>query len=149
MRFGNLVALNVNSKHKKPEDTMWYCSCDCGEFCEVPADKLLNGSVMTCGCPRQPKSYVNRKYDISLGDSSSKLYNIWHRLKQAHKSPSFSGNKMLFDLFDGKCDVCEEWLNCYIIFRDWSWSNGYEEGKKLTRLDNTKGFYPENCFWQS
>ena len=147
MRFGNLVALNVSSKHKKIEDTIWHCLCDCGNSCEVSADKLLDGSVLTCGCPRQPKSYVNRKYDISLGDSYSKLYTVWKRLKRANKYPS--DHKKFFNIIDGQCDVCDEWLNSYITFRDWSLSNGYEDGKKLERYEKSKGFLPNNCYWSS
>lgn len=41
--------------------------------------------------------------------------------------------------------VCEEWHN-RDNFRKWCKDNGYVKGKRVDRIDSTKGYFPENCF---
>lgn len=48
-RFGKLVALNyIQGNVKKGIPAKWHCQCDCGNFVDVPALKLRNGSVTMC-----------------------------------------------------------------------------------------------------
>ncbi|WNO29797.1 hypothetical protein [Bacillus phage SDFMU_Pbc] len=44
--------------------------------------------------------------------------------------------------------VCSEWQS-FSNFADWASSNGYSEGKSLSRVDLNKDFCPENCKWIS
>lgn len=41
---------------------MLLCECDCGNICSVTIDGLLDGRVTSCGCDRQPTSWVGRKF---------------------------------------------------------------------------------------
>lgn len=42
--------------------------------------------------------------------------------------------------------VCAEWQD-FESFCEWAKGNGYKRGLDLDRVDNNKGYYPENCRW--
>lgn len=43
--------------------------------------------------------------------------------------------------------VCEEWRDNPKAFVEWSHTNGYKAGLSLDRIDNSKGYNPDNCRW--
>ena len=40
--------------------------------------------------------------------------------------------------------VSDEW-RCFPTFERWALANGYEKGLQLDRIDNTRGYSPDNC----
>lgn len=42
--------------------------------------------------------------------------------------------------------LCSEW-NDYRAFEEWAMNNGYSKELELDRIDNDKGYSPDNCRW--
>lgn len=43
--------------------------------------------------------------------------------------------------------ICDEWLNSFDAFALWSLNNGMEKELSLDRIDNDRGYSPDNCRW--
>ena len=85
---------------------------------------------------------VKRKYKTDL--VNSRLYRIWGHMK--NRCIATKGSEYRNYASRG-ITVCDEWKNDFLTFYNWAMANGYSDNLSIDRINNDKGYYPDNCRW--
>lgn len=80
---------------------------------------------------------------------NDRLYHVWLSMKARCNNPKSTSSKWYYEK---GIKVCGEWQNDFISFRTWAINNGYDYNKtrkeqSLDRIDDSKGYSPDNCRW--
>lgn len=113
--------------------------CICGNEFDCIIDSVSRGNTKSCGC----KTIEFRSESNSThGMCKTRAYEMWTRIKDRCYNKN---NKRYADWGGRGIDVCEEWLSSFNSFYEWFEENQYKEGLQIDRIDNNKGYSPENC----
>lgn len=107
--------------------------CDCGT---VKALRIVNvkfGKTKACGC---------RMRRVTHGRTTSReVYGTWRTMVRRCTNV----NAPDYSYYGGRgITVCDDWRS-FELFVEWAKSHGYSEDLQLDRIDNSKGYSPENC----
>lgn len=137
-KFAKLTVIK-RAENAKNGNVRWECVCECGNKTIVTGGNLKSGTVKSCGCLKKIPSNIKHK------ESKTPLYRKWKSMLYRCENPKHQAYK---DYGARGITVCEEWHD-FLAFKRWVEKTKPNGNLSIDRIDNDKGYCPNNCRWVS
>lgn len=140
-KYGRLTAIGIAGCKNGKANWLW--RCDCGAYKIIRGVSVTSGDSRSCGCLQRELTIERQlRHGEAVGDGTP-TYRSWFSMKQRCYNPANIG----YHNYGGRgIAVCERWLH--------SFENFYADmGQRpsldysIERMNNNKGYSPDNCKW--
>lgn len=143
-KFNHLIIQDIR---KIPGKKGWEasCLCDCGKMTSANLQAVCIGRTKSCGCLRH---VTLRILNTTHGHTNSPEYGIYKAMIARCHSPVNRSYKNYGGREKNPITVCDEWRKGFQYFLD-DVGERPSAAHSLGRIDNDKGYCPDNVRWET